>query len=416
MKKKVIALFLSLVTVASVLTGCTGGQATVSSEDLEERIIEDEITFDLGYTNFSLNLLQEVNKENQNVMVSPISVAVALNLLAQAAKGDTYDEIASVLGVTTDKDSLAAYYSAFSKRMNSDPKLHVANSLWVSEPWLSGANTTIGKDYDSNLKKYFGVESNACDLTDSKTVDLVNKWVSKNTSGMIDKIVEEFTPDDLVVLINAVSFEKEWAEKYEKTSVNENAEFINSLGEAEYGKAMFGEEDFYFENEAATGFLKLYKGDEYGFLGILPNDDEISLGDFMQEFDENSYREFWQSKSKEAVDTLIPAFAYDFEEELAMELQNMGMKSAFEETADLSGMFENGTKDIHVGMVVHKTHIEVDEQGTKAAAATMVTVKTNGLEISENKSVFLNRPFLYAIVDVKTGNPIFIGTVNSIKN
>ena len=233
---------------------------------------------------------------------------------------------------------------------------------------------------------------------------------------MIPTVIQDLDPLAAAVLVNALAFEGEWAEPYEDYQVHEN-DFTNANGESEDAVYLAETGDTYFESDKAVGFTKPYYGNEYAFLAILPKE-KISANDFMAEFTADDYRKFYDSKTdKWDVRTIIPKFSYDYEYLMNDTLKEMGADDAFSpDDADFSNIAELKDENLYISKVIHKTHIELDQYGTKAAAATVVEMDM-AMAVAdpvEYKEVYLDRPFAYAIIDLETGVPVFIGTVNSL--
>jgi serpin B len=173
----------------------------------------------------------------------------------------------------------------------------------------------------------------------------------------------------------------------------------------------------YFESDKATGFIKYYEGEEYAFVAILPKDVKAEANDFIKNFSYEDYKKFIGSRSDEDVRALMPEFKSDYGQKLNDTVAKLGVTNAFDkENADFSGIADTKDGNFYISEIIHKTHIEVDRKGTKAAAATAITMKVAGVAPArEIKEVICNRPYCYAIVDTATMNPIFVGTVNTVK-
>ena len=239
------------------------------------------------------------------------------------------------------------------------------------------------------------------------------------TDGMIDEIIREFPDDAFIYLINAMAFEGKWAEDYEEYQINEEGIFHNRDGIEETAKMLSSTESCYMESDVATGFMKYYEGEQFAFLAILPKDEEILLEDFLADFDGEAYRTFYESMSQEDVITLTPAFTFAYDNELSNLLRSLGMTDAFsEDLADFGSIAEADGFRFWISRVLHKTFIELDESGTRAAAVTAIEMKNDAcaiVDFEEPKQVILDRPFIFAIVDTETGQPVFMGTVNSVQ-
>ena len=215
-------------------------------------------------------------------------------------------------------------------------------------------------------------------------------------------------------LANAICFEGKWEKEYEEYQVN-TGKFTKADGSTQDVMFLSDATSTYFETDKATGFMKAYKGGEYAFLAILPKDDSISANAFAKDFTAEDYEKFIKSASNEwDVYSKMPEFKSDFELTMNDTLKKLGAGDVFDENkADLSGI-AGVPGDLYVSKVIHKTHIEVDRTGTKASAVTVVTNEVACAEPPETKTVNCDRPFVYAIVDVKTMSPVFIGTVNEV--
>lgn len=176
---------------------------------------------------------------------------------------------------------------------------------------------------------------------------------------------------------------------------------------------LYSQEGSYFSDENTTGFMKDYEGHDYAFMAMLPSED-TDIADYVAGIDGDKLSKLWRSASGD-VNVCIPEFTFDYNSELSDELKSMGMELPFTESADFSGMAETSSGALYINRVIHKTHIELDRNGTKAAAATAVVMTDEcAMEEEEPKIVYLNRPFVYAIIDKESGTPIFIGAVNTL--
>ena len=175
--------------------------------------------------------------------------------------------------------------------------------------------------------------------------------------------------------------------------------------------------EIYYESDKATGFVKFYKGGDFAFLAILPTDETISANEFAKNFTAEDYEEFITSITFDyVVISKMPEFETDFNIEMNDTIEGLGADTVFDpDAADFSGI-AGDPGDLYISKIIHKTHIEIDRNGTRAAAATAGFLSGSGENqvIPEYRYVECDRPFVYAIVDVKTMAPVFIGTVNSI--
>ena len=190
--------------------------------------------------------------------------------------------------------------------------------------------------------------------------------------------------------------------------------FTKEDGTKQTVEFMFSEENIYLESENATGFMKNYKGGDYAFVAILPNEG-INIEEYIASLDGESLYELLSNREKTVVNTFTPKFETEYDIELSKALEAMGMVDVFYgNKADLTGVGTSNAGNLFVSRVLHKTYICVDENGTKAGAATAVEIDCESALADPPKQVYLNRPFVYMIMDTETYKPLFIGTMMSV--
>ena len=365
--------------------------------------------FRQGQAEFSLELFKRQIKEDENVLVSPYSVMQALAMTANGADGETKKEMERVLG-GLGIDDLDKYLSKWRSGQpnNEKCKLLTANSVWVrdNESLIKPQPTFI-----QNVVDYFGADVFKAPF-DNSTVSDINSWVSDNTDKMIPEMLDSLSAEDMMVLVNAVTFDAEWEQKYDPYSVTKY-NFTAYDGTKNSVQMLTSMEYTYLEDENAAGVMKYYKGGDYAFLAMLPNEG-VSVTDYVNSLTVEKMADLYEHKEQTSVITGIPKFKYDSDMMLKDTLIDMGMETAFDvNNADFTNMAADDSLPLCIGDVIHKTHIELDEQGTRAAAATAVVMKGGAMAVE--KEVILDRPFVYAIVDTKAGLPVFMGTVMEIE-
>ena len=359
------------------------------------------------------------NADDENMMISPASIMMAMEIANAGACGDTQDQITNALFPGVETDEGLTFASDLVNKINeaTGVDFSAANALWLNENSYIMANG-LNDEYVDYCEDYFNAEVNNAPFSNA-TVDDINDWVDDNTNGMIPTIVDQLDPSAAAVILNAIAFEGEWAEQFEDYQIDENGLFTNSEGRSQTVPMMNSTESTYFESDLATGFIKYYEGGEYAFLAMLPKDESINANDFAAGLTAEDYLEFWNS-STNAYDVYIrmPEFSYDYEiGNMVGIFEDMGVEDAFsEDEADFSNIAYAEGYNLYINQIIHKTHIEVDRDGTRAAAATAVIMYEACCEPVEveTRQVYLDRPFAYAIVDTATGTPVFIGTVNNI--
>ena len=425
--KKDIRIITGVMAASLIFSGCSVNlkkdkplkeNPNVKTEINLDKVAEtqyDRNLMEKEYRRFSLDLLNQTIKDADgegNVMVSPASVMMALDMVAAGAKGDTLKQLTDVFAKGQGALDQQAYAAALMDKINGskDVEFTCANAVWNNEKLLGDGINTRYVDY---IKETFLAEYKA-EAFGNGTADEINKWADEHTKHMISEIVKDIDPYTAMILVNAICFDGKWETEYEDYQVN-TGKFTKADGSTQDVMFLSDETRDYFETDKATGFMKAYKGGEYAFLAILPKDGSISANVFAKDFTAEDYEKFIKSVTTQYdVFSKMPEFKSDFELTMNDTLKTLGAGDVFDENkADLSGIAgEPG--DLFVSKVIHKTHIEVDRTGTKAAAVTAVSVEVASAEPPEFKTVNCDRPFVYAIVDVKTMTPIFIGTVNEV--
>lgn len=387
----------------------TGNDINRGSVEMAEY---DEAQLREGYIDYSIDLLKESVADGINSMISPLSVMMALDMAAAGANGETQEQITQMLCPGASQAQIESYISDLMERYqaNEDVELHIANSVWINDAFAGD----IKSDYLDRANQVFDAVARVLPF-DNAAVDEINGWVDENTNGMIDQLLNSIPPDAALYLLNATAVEAPWAEPYEDAQVWED-DFTNAAGRTQSVEMMHSTEKVYFETEDATGFLKYYEGGEYGFLTILPKEG-MTVEEYLSGMTGESYREFYDSRTQEfEVHTMMPKFTYEYELTMNDVLYALGVNDAFDGAlADFSGIAEPAGGNLYISRVLHKTFIEVGQYETRAAAVTGIEMMRNSVEpIVNYKEVYLDRPFIYAIIDTQTGAPIFMGTLQDV--
>ena len=387
----------------------------VSSKNVDQSgIKEDQIT---SITDSALRLFYaDLEKEpEKNVLISPVSILFALGMTENGADGNTLTEMEQVLSGGIGVQELNPVMYSLNQKLSAaqDVSWNVADSIWVK----NDGSVTLREQFVTDAVSYYDADIVMAPF-DQTTVADINGWVNENTHEMIPSIINDISPDDRMYLINAMAFEGDWAEEYEETQVREGMEFLNADGSTSEVTMLRSEESEYFYLGDGVGFKKDYKGGEYSFIGILPPEDQ-TVDEYMAAIvsgkGKNNSLSYAVTHTKKDVPVYvgIPEFTLDYDTQMSGLLTELGMPSAFSGDADFRKMVSEDSDPLHIGSVLHKTHIEVDRKGTRAAAVTAVVMQTNGIMTGpEPVNVVLDRPFVYGIVDNETGLPIFLGCVN----
>ena len=448
-KKRFMSLVLTAVIAGSTFAGCTNEEKPVNtnvntnsnepsansgtadepekkskpSGNLLDKVTAAEVNTDLSEeqlgklneasADWSLNLLRKCYKEDGgDSFVSPLSIELALSMTANGAANKTLEQMLTTMaGENCDINTLNAYLKRYTDSLENDDwaKLEIANAIWTNEK----RNVIPGEDFLKNVKGAFdaGVYS---EPFETPALDNINQFCKEKTDGQIEKVLEEINPGAIMYLVNALNFEANWADQYAGYQVSK-CMFTEENGNQTEMDMMFSTENEYLCNDFCYGVKKRYESG-YSFVALLPNEGE-TVSDLLEKMDGNAWMNMVNNPTTAYdVETKIPKFEKDSSYSLGDILQDMGMKDAFNEIdADFSNMIEPAADigNIYISLVIHKAHIELTESGTKAAAVTVVGMTDAAAyepEVKERKEVYLDRPFVYAIVDNENNLPIFIGT------
>ncbi|MBO4356300.1 MAG: serpin family protein [Clostridia bacterium] len=364
---------------------------------------------------FALKLFKEsVASSDKSVMVSPLSVILALAMTANGADGNTLKEMETVLGKDLTLDILNKYLKNYVASLKSvdGASVKIANSIWFRD---DEDEFRVKDAFLQTNADYYNAAAYSAPF-DSDTLKDINNWVRENTDGMIDKVLDEIPKDAIMYLINTIAFDAEWAENIPNELIRDDV-FTNVNGEDRDVKMLNSVESRYLDDGKATGFIKYYKGG-YAFVALLPNEG-VDLDDYIASLDAKTVVNTLKNSKYGKVYCAFPQFKSEFDTELSETLIKLGMKDAFNgDKADFSKIGSvNPGENIYISRVIHKTFIEVNNAGTRAAAVTVVEMaKATSIGPEEEKvySVRLDRPFVYMIIDTQTNIPLFIGEIEDI--
>ncbi|HBL83959.1 MAG: serine protease [Clostridiales bacterium GWF2_38_85] len=375
----------------------------VAGKQIDEKFIDNT-------ADFSIELFKRSLKENENALISPLSVILALSMTANGADNETLAQMEQVLGGDITIDQLNEYLYTYSNSLPSKDKskFSIANSIWFRD---DEERLQVVPDFLQKNVDYYNAAAYKSAFDDQTLAD-INNWVKNNTDGMIDKILDQISDDAVMYLINAIVFDAEWETIYREDQVAKR-DFTNMDGTTVNIDMMNSEETKFLKDRSATGFIKPYANDDYSFVALLPNED-ISVYDYISSLTGETFLDIITNAQSTGVNATMPKFSYDYTYKMNEALIDMGMPNAFHsEAADFTKMATSSRGNIFIFEVLHKTFISVDERGTKAGAVTKVEMQDECAFMGE--TVILNRPFVYAIIDNATNLPIFIGTVTNLK-
>lgn len=430
--KRIFAMILALSMLALVLCSCakTKVEPKVTRGDIPKveptnakaagDLLKDFVAIEVegkdaddkfksGMLDFAVRLMQSTLDENKkSSLVSPLSVIVALGMTANGANGETKEEFEKLFGFSVDEANAYLYTLAHSLYNGDGAKVELANSIWFGKD----GRIAVHDDFLQVNKSYYDAQAYEEDFFSQKTVDKINKWVSKHTDKMIDQIIDSIDPDTVMLLINALVFDALWSKPYENFQCQKGT--FNAYDKSKSDATFMTSEETLIRTKNAIGFRKYYKNG-YEFVAMLPDGDVF---DYVNSLSGKKLGKILSGKQNDygrVAKAYLPKFEYDYDVSLYKALESMGLKKAFSSSeADLSGIGSSPWGNLYIGDVLHKTHIEMTQAGTRAAAVTAVEILAESAAPKKPVDVKLDRPFVYYIVDCNTNLPIFMGVVTEI--
>ncbi len=365
-----------------------------------------------GNTRFALDLYSRLKDEDGNLFFSPYSISVALAMTYAGARENTAQQMSQTLRFSLDPQRLHAAFEKLEARLEAlqeegNVQLEIANSLWPHKGY------PILEEYTGLMKKYYGVEIASVDYAaDTEAARrIINEWVEEKTKDKIKDMIGPGVLDALtrLVLVNAIYFKGNWADQFEE-DLTKDAPFHLLSGESIQVPMMKQQETFgYAEHEDLQILQMPYAGDEVSMLVLLPKKED-GLADLQSVLKEESLEEWIRSIRKTEVLVFLPKFRVTSQFRLDEALASMGMPDAFDPNkADLSGIDGEPSK-LYIGAVIHKAFVDVNEEGTEAAASTAVGF--NLASVPEPVPTFrADHPFTFVIRDNNTGSILFMGRI-----
>lgn len=409
--KRFYCLILCIALVGGILYGCQGqndGAPTANSIDAEKSTKLTEANAD-----FAFDIFKVLNKEDteRSVFISPLSISMALSMTYNGAETSTKEAMAQALNYNgIGMEELNKGYKFLQQQLaNADKKieLDINNSIWVRK------GEAIQQDFLDTNQNVFNAYVNDLDFSKANAAEKINGWISKATKEKIKKMINPPIPANVVMyLINAIYFKGQWTEPFdEKLTFDEKfktengkekpIKMMNRTGKVEYG-----------QGEGYKAVRLSYGNGRMAMYCLLP-EVGTKINDFITRLDAEKWEQIKSSISeKEDVVLQIPRFKLEYGvKKLNDSLTDLGMGEAFSEQADFSGI----RKGVFISEVLHKAVIEVNEEGSEAAAATVVAMMESAALELEPITFIADRPFVFAIVDDETDTILFMGKMFDVE-
>ena len=362
-------------------------------------------------TKLGFSLFNEIRKTEQdkNIFISPFSISVALAMTLNGAAGETKQAMTNTLQLHgLDSESINTGYAGLRQTLlTSDPKvtLTIANSLWARQGF------SFKPDFLQRNTQFFGAEISTLDFDNSSASKTINQWVDTNTNGKIQKIVgDQIDPITVLFLINAIYFKGTWQKEFDPSKTREGP-FHLANGDEKQVPMMRQQRWYPYYREENFQAISLAYGDGQMSMYIFLPDRESDLNIFLENLNAESWENWMSQFHEQDVSLVMPKFKLEYGKTLNHPLKALGMGVAFDpELADFSRMASLEFGNLYIEKVVHKTFVEVNEEGTEAAAATSVEVGVKSVP-PPPISFSVDRPFFFAIRDNETKTVLFMGIV-----
>jgi serine protease inhibitor len=398
MKTKISSIFVLCTLLFASCNDDVPSPGKIDLDDKSKELIEADHTFGLEmYSRLSATT-------DQNVVISPLSVSLALAMTYNGAKGETktdMEEAMKLAGLKTEEIN-QSYQSLMKALLEVDPKvtMEIAQSIWYRKDY------TVLNEFKQVNQTYYDAEVKELDFSRSDAKDIMNKWIEDKTHDKIKDMIKSVDPDHVMFLINALYFKGTWRTQFKKSSTF-NGTFTKEDGKTITVKMMSKEDSVnHLSNTLFAAIEMPYGRGNYNMVVILPGEGK-RVADVEAQLTHANWKKWMNDfRMTREMNIQLPKFKNEYEKRLNQVLTDMGMGVAFTGAADFSGI--NGYGNIFIDYVQHNTFIDVNEEGTEAAAATVVAMRETAM--LEN-NFFVNRPFLFAITEKETGAILFIGKI-----
>jgi len=407
MKKNYGSAMIVLVTVLLLLSSCKkDSEESLPDEPVPVALTAHQVSIIESQNSFAFDFFKKINEnsdESENIIVSPFSISLALSMALNGADGTTREAMIEALRVNglNPENINISYKDLTEALLNVDKRvlISIANSVWTEDSF------TAKKPFTDILTDYYKAQAESFDINDPQAPEKINNWIETNTNGLIDKMIEELNSNTVMLLINAIYFKGKWNSQFNKDKTFQ-AEFEKSNGVASDVPMMKQVSDFKIYSGPNFKVAELPYGQGNFVMDVILPEEPAGIDDMIGNLDGETFNEWLGNMGTNEVDLSFPRFKYGYKENLKTILSDMGMGIAFTESADFSNISDT---PLLINDVVHQAFIETNEEGTEAAAATIVDI---GLTSMPMTVIFnADHPFIYVIRETTTNTILFMGKV-----
>lgn len=409
MANKIIVNLAAVFVITTLIAmSCSKSDEELPDEPVPISLSQDQIALIESGNSFAFDIFMKVlgsAGENENVMISPLSISYALSMTLNGADGATRDAMLEALrvnGITPDEIN-DSYKNLTEALLSVDKRvlMSIANSVWVEK------NFTVKKSFTDILTNYYDAESRSFDINDASAPDKINIWIEDKTNGLIKEMIDKLEDNTVMLLINAIYFKGKWKSQFDKSKTAEMP-FYKSGGNQVDVPMMKQKSDFRVYEGNGFVVAEFPYGQGNFVMDVIIPDDQAGFNSTLAMVSDENYSSWINQMRERETDLSFPRFKYGFKKKLKDILSDMGMGIAFSDDADFSNITD--LYDLLINDVAHQSFIETNEEGTEAAAATVVEI---GLTSAPPTPLVLklDHPFIYIIREITTNSIIFMGRV-----
>ena len=409
MKKNILLSVLILLSVTFLFMKCTKDpDGNLPIEPIDIDLTSDQVILIESGNSFAFDIFRNLAENEgggKNIIISPLSISYALSMTLNGATGDTREAMLEALrinGITPEKIN-ASYKDLTEALLTVDKRviMNIANSVWTED------RISPKQSFIDILEDYYSAESKEFSITDPGAPDKINEWIEENTNGLIKEMVDKLEDNTVMLIINAIYFKGKWKLQFDEKETEEEP-FYRSEGDADDVPMMKLKEDFKIYDGDGFRLAEFPYGQGNFVMDVILPDAADGVPVLLSSMTGAAFGGWLQQMTTRETDIYFPRFKYGYKKKLKEILSDMGMGVAFTGFADFSDITEEA--DLLINDVTHQAFIETNEEGTEAAAATIVDIGLTSMPL--DPAVFkADHPFIYIIRETTTNSIIFMGVL-----
>jgi serine protease inhibitor len=392
----------------------------IPKEEEINKLLKSEVTASIN--NLSFKLISEIykNDKQSKIFISPLNIALGINMIYNASEGKTKKEIEELMSFNNININNLNEANSILKRLikNQDPKVEVkvANSIWFDKSFK------LRDEFSKVIKESYQGNVETLDFKDSSTPRKINSWFDSNTDGKIKNVLENISNEEVMLLLNAMYFKGDWTEKFDKSKTKDDDFNLDKNNKIKVPMMnIYVTKANYIETDKFQA-VRLYYGDKkFSMYIFLPKEDS-DISEFMKDLSLENWKEWLKVEELQQGTVIMPKYKIEYESELNEVLKNLGLKTAFIKDTNCQDKFQNAIIpndeicNLYITKAKQKTEIEVNEDGSEIVTKFEFRFGLEAPSVPERPKEFsikIDRPFFCSVLDNKTGTIMFTGIVNN---